>query len=40
MKLQLKHLHKQYRAKATVNDVSINLTPGVYGLLGTNGLAK
>ena len=41
MKLQLQHLRKQYGAKTAVDDVSVNLTPGVYGLLGAQtGLAK
>ena len=36
MKLQLQHLRKQYGAKTAVDDVSVNLEPGVYGLLGAN----
>lgn len=40
MKLQLQHLRKQYGAKTAVDDVSVNLTPGVYGLLGANGAGK
>lgn len=40
MELQLQHLSKQYGTKQAVNDVSITLTPGVYGLLGANGAGK
>ncbi len=40
MKLQLKKLRKQYGEKCAVNNVSVNLTPGVYGLLGANGAGK
>lgn len=40
MELQLQHLHKKYGTKAAVDNVSINLNPGVYGLLGANGAGK
>lgn len=40
MELQLQHLSKHYGTKYAVNDVSITLTPGVYGLLGANGAGK
>lgn len=40
MELQLQHLHKKYGTKAAVDNVSINLNPGVYGLLGANGVGK
>jgi len=40
MELQLQHLSKQYRAKVAVNDITVNLAPGVYGLLGANGAGK
>ncbi len=40
MELQLQHLHKQYGTKCAVDDVSIHLEPGVYGLLGANGAGK
>lgn len=40
MELQLEHLHKQYGTKSAVDDVSIHLEPGVYGLLGANGAGK
>jgi len=34
MELQLKNLSKQYGSKTAVNDVTVNLKPGLYGLLG------
>lgn len=40
MKLQLQNLSKQYGTKCAVDNVSINLVPGVYGLLGANGAGK
>jgi len=40
MELQLQDLRKQYGAKCAVNNVSANLVPGVYGLLGANGAGK
>ena len=40
MELQLQHLRKQYGTKSAVNNVSVNLEPGVYGLLGANGAGK
>lgn len=40
MELQLQHLSKQYAAKRAVDDININLVPGVYGLLGANGAGK
>ncbi len=40
MELQLRNLRKQYKEKCAVNDVSVNFTPGVYGLLGANGAGK
>ena len=40
MKLQLQRLRKQYGTKSAVDNVSVNLTPGVYGLLGANGAGK
>lgn len=40
MELQLQNLRKQYGEKCAVNNVSANLTPGVYGLLGANGAGK
>ncbi len=40
MKLQLQNLSKQYGDKCAVDNVSVNLKPGVYGLLGANGAGK
>lgn len=40
MELQLQNLRKQYGKKCAVNNVSANLVPGVYGLLGANGAGK
>lgn len=40
MELQLQRLCKQYGTKWAVNQVSVHLVPGVYGLLGANGAGK
>mgnify|MGYP002563010896 CR=1 FL=1 len=40
MELQLQHLCKQYGSKCAVDNISVNLVPGVYGLLGANGAGK
>ncbi len=40
MELQLQNLRKQYGRKCAVNNVSADLVPGVYGLLGANGAGK
>lgn len=40
MELNLQHLSKQYGEKLAVNDVNVNLSQGVYGLLGANGAGK
>ena len=40
MELQLQALRKEYGEKCAVNNVSANLAPGVYGLLGANGAGK
>lgn len=40
MELQLQRLCKQYGIKAAVDQVSVHLEPGVYGLLGANGAGK
>lgn len=37
MELQLQNLSKQYGKKCAVDHITVNLTPGVYGLLGANG---
>ena len=40
MELQLLNLCKQYGTKCAVDNVTVNLTPGVYGLLGATGAGK
>jgi len=40
MELTVQKLTKKYRDKTAVSDVSLVLTPGVYGLLGANGAGK
>lgn len=40
MELKIKHLTKQFKDKRAVDDVSLTLTPGVWGLLGANGAGK
>jgi ABC-2 type transport system ATP-binding protein len=40
MELEIHHLTKQYKDKTAVDDVSLTLTPGVWGLLGANGAGK
>lgn len=40
MELQLQRLCKKYGTKAAVDQVSVHLEPGVYGLLGANGAGK
>ncbi|MDE7225055.1 MAG: ABC transporter ATP-binding protein [Acetatifactor sp.] len=40
MELQLDHVTKQFRDKKAVDDISLCITPGVWGLLGANGAGK
>lgn len=40
MELSMKHLTKQFKDMTAVNDVSLQITPGVWGLLGANGAGK
>lgn len=40
MELRIEHLCKQFKDKVAVNDVSLTLTPGIWGLLGANGAGK
>ena len=37
MELQIDHISKSFKDKRAVDDVSMTLTPGVWGLLGANG---
>jgi ABC-type multidrug transport system ATPase subunit len=40
MELTLNHLRKTFKDKKAVEDISLTLTPGVWGLLGANGAGK
>ncbi|MGI6174983.1 MAG: ABC transporter ATP-binding protein [Christensenellales bacterium] len=40
MELTIQGLTKRYKDKTAVNNVSLTLTPGVWGLLGANGAGK
>lgn len=40
MELQIEHLSKKFKDMTAVSDVSLWLTPGVWGLLGANGAGK
>lgn len=40
MELQLQNLSRQYGTKRAVDNITVTLTPGVYGLLGANGAGK
>lgn len=40
MELKIEHLSKQFKDKTAVDDVSLTLTSGVWGLLGANGAGK
>lgn len=40
MELQLDHITKQFKDKRAVDDISLGITPGVWGLLGANGAGK
>lgn len=40
MELYLNHISKKYKDKTAVDDVTLRLTPGVWGLLGANGAGK
>lgn len=40
MELLIDHVSKRFKDKIAVNDVSLTLTPGVWGLLGANGAGK
>lgn len=40
MELSIEHISKRYKDKQAVDDVSLHITPGVWGLLGANGAGK
>lgn len=40
MELTIDHLSKKYKDKCAVDDISLTLTSGVWGLLGANGAGK
>ena len=40
MELLIDHVSKRVKDKKAVNDISLELTPGVWGLLGANGAGK
>lgn len=40
MELRIDHMTKQFKDKRAVDDVSLTLTSGVWGLLGANGAGK
>ena len=40
MELKIEHLSKQFKDKTAVNDVSLTLTPGVWGLWGCERCRK
>lgn len=40
MELQLQNLTKHFGSKTAVNQVSLTITPGVWGLIGANGAGK
>lgn len=40
MELRIEHITKEYKDKLAVDDVSLTISPGVWGLLGANGAGK
>ncbi len=40
MELSMEHLTKRFKDMTAVNDISLQITPGVWGLLGANGAGK
>lgn len=40
MELKIEHLTKKYKDKTAADDVNLNITPGIWGLLGANGAGK
>lgn len=37
MELSMEHISKQFKDFTAVDDVSLHITPGVWGLLGAKG---
>ena len=40
MELWIDHISKKFKDITAVNDISLQITPGVWGLLGANGAGK
>ena len=40
MELLIDHVSKRFKDKKAVSNISLELTPGVWGLLGANGAGK
>ena len=40
MELEIRNISKYYKDKKAVDQVSLLLTPGVWGLLGANGAGR
>ena len=40
MDLCMEHISKRFKDMTAVDDISLRLTPGVWGLLGANGAGK
>ena len=40
MELFIEHISKQFKDLKAVDDISLQITPGVWGLLGANGAGK
>ena len=40
MELYIEHISKQFKDLTAVDDISLHITPGVWGLLGANGAGK
>lgn len=40
MKLTLNNVTRVYKQKIAINEISLHLTPGIYGLIGPNGAGK
>lgn len=40
MELYIEHISKQFKDLTAVDDISLHITPGIWGLLGANGAGK